>query len=328
MNNNLPDTSNNKGINSIIDAKTVLTTRNQVFKPINENRITRNNPCAVVILIDQSGSMGRKYTDSNNEDKIIAEEVAEAVNKFFEYLILKATKGNEIREYFTFLVIGYGNEEKENSAKIAWEGTLENKEWVNVKELSSNIQEKSTRTEMKIPHYGGNPIKITTTDKVWIRPKHHGKNTPMISALKLCHQKLEEYIETRSDNFPPIVFNITDGLPTDSNDLNELINVCNQIKDIDTSFGNTILFNCLLSNLNEERTLMPTIEDVDKLNSNKYHEALFEASSILPEFILKEAFIMLKEEKFNQNIPIKAVTLNIKPSELLPIFKIGTNTNL
>ena len=150
----------------------------------------------------------------------------------------------------------------------------------------------------------------------------------MISALKLCQQKLEEFIETRSDNFPPIVFNITDGLPTDLNDLNELIYVCNQIKEIDTSFGKTILFNCLLSSLSEERTLMPTIEDVERLNSNKYHEALFEASSILPDFILKEAFIMLKEDKFNQSNPIKALTLNIKPSELLPIFKIGTNTNL
>jgi uncharacterized protein YegL len=328
MSSNLPDKSNTNGINAIGDAKKILAARNQIFKPIIENRITRNNPCAVVLLIDQSGSMGRKYIDSNNEYKIISEEVAEAVNRLFEHLILKATKGNEIREYFTFLVIGYGNEEKENYATLAWEGTLENKEWVNVKELSNNIQEKNTRTEMKVPHYGGDPIKITTTDKVWIKPKHHGKNTPMISALKLCQQKLEEFIETRSDNFPPIVFNITDGLPTDLNDLNELIDVCNQIKEIDTSFGKTILFNCLLSSLSEERTLMPTIEDVERLNSNKYHEALFEASSILPDFILKEAFIMLKEDKFNQSIPIKALTLNIKPSELLPIFKIGTNTNL
>jgi|JI6StandDraft_1071083.scaffolds.fasta_scaffold09112_2 uncharacterized protein YegL len=328
MSSNLPDKINNNGKTSIGDAKKIFNTRNQVFRSITECRITRQNPCAVVILIDQSGSMGRTYIDSKNENKIISEEVSQAVNKFFEFLIFKATKGNEIREYYTFLVIGYGNEEKEDYASIAWEGTLKSKEWITVKELSENIQEKKKKTEMKVPHYGGEPIEITTTEKIWIKAKHHGKNTPMISALKLCQQKIEEFIEKRSDNYPPIVFNITDGLPTDLNELNELIEICNQIKDIETSFGKTILFNCLLSHLSEKRTLMPTIEDIEKLNANKYHETLFEASSILPDFILKEAYIMLKEEKFNQNIPIKALTLNIKPSELLPIFKIGTNTNL
>ncbi len=328
MSNNLPDLNSNNRLTSIGDVTKIFEARNQVFRNIMECRITRNNPCAVVILIDQSGSMGRKYVDAQNNESTTAEKVSEAVNTFFEYLITKATKPNEIRDYYSFLVIGYGNEEKENYASIAWEGTLKGKEWVSVKDLADNIQEKIIRTEMKIPHYGGDAIECKSTYKVWIKPKYHGKNTPMLSALNLCKQKLEEFIETRSDNYPPIIFNITDGLPTDVSELDELINISNQIKEIDTSFGQTILFNCLLSNLNENRILMPSIDELDRINVNKYHKSLFEASSILPDFILKEAFIMFKQDKFNQNTPIKALSLNIKPSELLPIFKIGTNTNI
>ena len=181
---------------------------------------------------------------------------------------------------------------------------------------------------MKVPYPGGEPTERIITEKIWIKPKANGKNTPMISALKLCKEKLEEFIESRSDNLPPIVFNITDGLPTDLIEMNELIEVCSQIKKIDTSFGNTILFNCLLSNLSESRIRMPALNELEKINSNKYHETLFEASSILPDYILKEAYIMFKEEKFNKNIPIKALTINTSPSGLLPIFKIGTNTNI
>jgi hypothetical protein len=328
MNNKLPDKNSTNGINPIGDAKKIMAARNQVFRNHTECRITRINPCAVIILIDQSASMSKVFVDSQNNQFITSVKVAEAVNEFFEYLITKATKPNEIRDYYTFMVIGYGNEEKGNYASIAWEGTLQGKEWVTVKELAENIQEKTIITEMKIPHYGGEAVECKSTIKIWIKPKHHGNNTPMLSALKLCKQKLEEFIETRSDNYPPIVFNITDGLPTDTKELNELIDLSNEIKDIETSFGKTVLFNCLLSNLSEHRTLMPSIEEVDKINTNKYHKALFEASSTLPDFILKEAYIMFKQEKFNQSIPIKALTLNIKPSELLPIFKIGTNTNL
>jgi uncharacterized protein YegL len=328
MSSNLPDKNNTNGIKPIGDAKKIFDTRTKVYRNILECRITRRNPCAIIMLIDQSASMGRKYVDALNNESTASDRVAEAVNAFFEHLITKATKSHEIRDYYSFLVIGYGNEEKENYASLAWEGTLKGKEWVSVKELSENIQEKIIKTEWKVPYPGGEPTQQTKTEKVWIKPKSNGNNTPMLSALKLCKEKLEEFIETRSDNFPPVVFNITDGLPTDINDLSELVEVSNQIKNIDTSFGNTVLFNCLLSNLNENRIRMPTLAELEKIDSNKFHKALFEASSILPEFILKEAFIMLKEDKFNQSNPIKALTLNIKPSEVLPIFKIGTNTNL
>jgi hypothetical protein len=325
MNSNLPDKSKTNDIASIGDAKKIMAARNKVFRSHLECRITRENPCAVIILIDQSGSMGRSYLNSKQEEKRISEEVADAINYFLEYLIFRSTNGNEIREYFKFLIIGYGNEEKENYASFVWEGNLKGKDWISVKELAENILEQTTKTETKIHHWG-EQYEEKTTKKIWVRAKANGRNTPMLSALKLCKSKIEEFIETRSDNFPPIVFNLTDGLPTDIEDLSDLIEICSEIKNIDTSFGNTVLFNCLLSGQNENKTFLPRLSEIEKMEANKYHYSLFESSSILPDFILEEAYKIFKDEKYNSKEPIKSLVLNIEPKRLIELLKIGTRT--
>ncbi len=327
MSSNLPDKSNTNGINSIGDAKKILAARNQVFRSHLECRITRENPCAIIILIDQSGSMGRKFLDSKNESKIMSIEVADAINNIFEYLITKSTRGGGVRDYFTFSLIGYGNIQEEDCASFVWEGALEGKEWVTVKELSENILETSTLVETAV-HPWGEEYQRTTIKKKWINPNAEGKNTPMLSSLKLCKEKLEQFIETRSDNYPPIVFNLTDGLPTDISDLDELEGICNEIKNIETKFGNAILFNCLLSHINNNKMFLPTVGEFEKISENKYHAALFNSSSVLPSFILDEAYKMFNDVKYKSNEPIKSLVLNIEPKDLTKLFYIGTNTKL
>ena len=319
-NSNFPEKSNPSGDLSPINAAAkVFDARNQVFRPIIENRITRNNPCAIVLLLDQSASMNKKYLAASNENKIMAEEVAEAINQFFDYLIFRSTSGTDIREYFTFLVIGYGSRDGANVASLAWEGKLIGKDWVNVKELAANILSSASKVEKKIHHWG-EEYEEKTTSKIWIKPKADGRNTPMLAALKLCKAKLEDFIETRSDNLPPVVFNLTDGRPTDVTDLAELTSICDDIKSINTSFGKTMLFNCLLSDFNQNRSFFPRITEKDKIGIDRYHAALFDASSILPDFILEEAYKMFKDEKYKGVEEIKGLLLNVEPAKLLSIF--------
>lgn len=324
-NNNLPQKSNNTEMSS----SEFENIKKLIFDDISKNRITRNNPCPIIFLIDQSGSMDETYVNYRNENTTLAKEVAEQVNHFFEYLLYRATNGNEILEYYTFLLIGYGNEDEDNYASIVWEGKLAGKEWVTVKELADNILDVSTKTETKYHHWGEQYIE-KTTKKIWIYPNANGRNTPLLSALKLCKDKLAEYMQNKYENFPPVVFNITDGIPTDVDDMNDLITVCNEIKNIDTTFGKTILFNCLLSSSNENKTFLPRqserhlIESND--NYNDFYNALFDASSILPSYNLAEAYLMYKDEKYNEKEPIKSLVLNVDPSKLLQLFKIGTRT--
>lgn len=320
-NNNLPVGTNNGGGIDTTSGK-IWT---QVYKSILENRITRNNPCAVVLLVDQSGSMSRVYTNTKNEVTTFADEVANSINQFFDYLILRCTSGTDIREYFVFTVIGYGNIEEDNIATFVWEGNLSGKKWVSVKELHDNILETKIKIEKRI-HPWNEEYDHKTTEKIWIHPNSEGNNTPMLAALKLCKDTIEEFIENKSDNFPPIVFNMTDGRPTDVSNLNEITEVCNEIKSIDTSFGNTILFNCLLSSNSQNRLFLPRFNEISAVEGNAFHLTLFECSSVLPDFILEEANKVYKDEKYAEGSPIIGLVLNVEPSNLLQLFKIGTRT--
>ena len=62
------------------------------------------------------------------------------------------------------------------------------------------------------------PVPSTKTKKIWINPCSDGL-TPMYEALELCKNKLEDWVFDKQDSFPPMVFNITDGIPTDIADM-------------------------------------------------------------------------------------------------------------
>src|SRR5881296_1426807 len=71
-------------------------------------QITRQEPTAVLIMLDQSESMLDPFgLPGARQTK--AEGAADAVNRTLETLLLRCTKGlNDIRDYFQVGVIGYG----------------------------------------------------------------------------------------------------------------------------------------------------------------------------------------------------------------------------
>src|SRR3954453_13697427 len=71
-------------------------------------QITRQEPTACLILIDQSESMLDPFSGPHTR-KTKAEGAADAVNRTLEALLLRCTKGlNDIRDYFQVGVLGYG----------------------------------------------------------------------------------------------------------------------------------------------------------------------------------------------------------------------------
>src|SRR5690349_3271425 len=70
-------------------------------------QITRQDPTAFVVLLDQSESMLDPFGAYMQKTK--AEGAADAVNRMLENLLLRCTKGpNDIRDYFYIAVVGYG----------------------------------------------------------------------------------------------------------------------------------------------------------------------------------------------------------------------------
>ena len=87
--------------------------------------ISSTNPCLLVYLIDQSGSMDGKFGNASHAKAI---EVANAINETIYEVGLRCIEGSEqVKNRFEIAVIGYGKDE--DHVQSAGEGQLKNK-WV------------------------------------------------------------------------------------------------------------------------------------------------------------------------------------------------------
>src|SRR2546421_11314693 len=69
--------------------------------------ISRTNPSCFLFLIDQSGSMAEPFAGQPETKK--AHEVAAAINRLLQTLVLRCAKGHEVLDRFHVGVIGYGS---------------------------------------------------------------------------------------------------------------------------------------------------------------------------------------------------------------------------
>ena len=78
-------------------AKNLLNLRNTALKPLSyAQRVTSSNPCAFVLLVDQSGSMAEEMEDNKSEDSIDGEFVEQAKERAKKFYAEKLKHGNRI----------------------------------------------------------------------------------------------------------------------------------------------------------------------------------------------------------------------------------------
>jgi hypothetical protein len=314
-NSNIPSNTGNNSINTVKSGASIFSTRNTALKSVQYcARVTRNNPCAIVLLIDQSISMKEEFREGVSR----AQVVADIVNDLFDSLTMKCQREGGIRDYFQILVIGYGKD-----VSVIWEGNLANKDWISVSELKENILNIETTQKPKLTHWG-ETIMETFNKKTWINACHNGL-TPMYAALNLCKDKLEDWARDYQNSFPPMVFNITDGYPTDIKDLSLIETICNEIKAINTNDGNALVFNCLITDGVE--MVLPSIEAAKEFDDNEYHRILFNSSSNLPFEMKNIACQIFQDNRFILG-EIKGVIINSTVNSLTNFLNIGTNTAL
>lgn len=316
---NLPSNIGNSYVNPIKSTLSINSIRNTALKSIQYcARVTRNNPCAIVLLIDQSGSMKEEFSEGVSR----AQVVADIINELFDSLIMKCQREGGIRDYFQIMVVGYGKNVGGSQVSIIWEGDLAEKDWVSVSDLKDNILETIKIQTTKMMPWGEVPD--VRTKKIWVNPCHDGL-TPMYEALQFCKEKLEDWIYDYQDSFPPMVFNITDGYPTDIDDLSLIENICSEIKSIKSNDGNTLIFNCLITGGDE--MVLPSITSYKEFEENEYHHVLFKSSSSLPHEMKFIANQIYQDERFISD-EIKGVIINSTVNSLINFLNIGTNTAL
>lgn len=283
-------------------------------------RVTRDSPTAFVFLIDQSQSMNGMIR-IGEETKSKADFLSGMINRLLNGVLDKCKRQNEYRNYVDISIIGYGGTD-ENTAVLAWEGSLEGNTFVNVNEL---VQGHNGKSSFKVKRTSPNG-QVKEMDKwmyEWISSKAHNL-TPMHDALTLAYEVLVQWLATKQnkDVYPPIVINITDGWATGTTD-EDLLEASSKIKNLKTIDGNLLLYNIHLSESEEAQILFPS--DPSELPDDSHARLLFDMSSDLPEIYNQE---IVKITSKDMRGAYTGFAFNANLDKLVSLLNVGTNTPL
>ena len=267
-------------------------------------QITRTNPACILFLIDQSQSMGEPCVDGNPQTK--AQMVADAINRLLQNVVLRSAKADGVRDYFRVGVLGYGK-----GIKAGLGGSAPFEVLVPVSRVGDFPLRVETRTRMV--HDGAcGLVEQTVKMPVWFDPEANG-NTPMCEAFAAAGLAVKGFIDEFPNAYPPIVLNLTDGMPSDGNPQQH----ARTIRNMATSDGNALVFNLLLSQNAVAPDYFPATEDFLLDNCAKL---LFRMSSRLPSKLWEVA----RAEGHDVQPDARGVVINADPTAVVRFLDIGT----
>lgn len=271
--------------------------------------ITRQNPTAIVFLLDQSVSMGDNFGMETSKKK--CDGAVEAINQIINELVLSCTKSYGLGDYFYVGVIGFGSR-----AASAYDGVLRNRDLVPITLLNDNPLEIKEETTIEREDDGtGGYIEHQNIDKspIWFKPKADGF-TAMVQAFEHAYELIEDWVKTHRDCFPPIVINITDGDATDGNPTK----IAEKLMSLTTTDGNVLLFNFHISDKRKGEILFPSSENG---LPDRFSRRLFSLSSPLTPQMIERA----KDSNLPSGPGSRGFGFNVSSSEvLIRLIQVGT----
>jgi hypothetical protein len=281
-----------------------LPPRQQVGRMSYSAQISRTNPACLLFLIDQSTSMADQFIGGTGQPK--ASVVADALNRLIQNVVLRSAKADGIRDYFKIGVIGYGQ-----GVKAGFGGSLPFSALVPISQLGAHPLRVETRTKL-IPDGVGGTVEQKVKFPVWFDAEANG-NTPMCEAFTAARLVVERFIEEFPDAFPPIVLNLTDGMPSDGNpQLNARL-----LANKGTSDGAALVFNLLITSKPVPADFFPATEDN---LPDVFSKLLFRMSSVLPPKFAEAA----RAEGHSLAPNARGVVVNADPTAIVRFLDIGT----
>ena len=256
--------------------------------------IGTSNPGCIVILVDQSWSMGEGW---GTETK--AEGAALAVNRILEELVIAGRAGEMIRDRCHVSVISYGER-----VECVVDGMIS--------EVASSFIELK-KLNKSIPDGAGGIVDVEVEMPVWVQPAANN-GTPMHEAFERAAEIVQRWCDDKPDGFPPTVINITDG---DANYPDLTTDAARKVMNLHTTDGNVLVFNVHIAN-NKHQVIFP--HSTTQLVGDNFAEFLFDISSILPE--------PLHEDAVAVGLPAEPDTrcfgYNVDPATMIKILRFGT----
>lgn len=306
-------------------SNTSLLSSSSQFSGAYQKPIKREAPAAIVLLVDQSGSMGGIW--SGGGTKSIG--VAESVNNLLESLVLASVRNKgDVWPYFDVAVLGYSGSGT-NAVRSLLPDTNLNDPIRSIDKIAKHARvESSTRNG------------ITEDRRIWVRPHHDGQ-TPMCAAIECATKTLNSWVKAHPESFPPIVMNVTDGVSTDGTPQLS----ARDLLSLRTNDGSVLFFNINICGHREPVTNsttggpQPKASNQRQVNQadgkilfpndsvylpNEAARTLFDMSSVIPEPLRKRA------ERLETPLSsgARGFVYNATSNDLSRFFDIGTPQNI
>lgn len=264
------------------------------------------NPMAILFVVDQSGSMHEAMLNGNSK----ADQVATVINKTISELVIRSSKGDNVKNYYDLGVIGYSGKGVYNALSGVFAGSILNP--ISMFEQNPlRIEDRMTEIVTATGDLVQQPIRFP----VWFDPQSYG-GTPMCDALKAAAETIAPWCDAHQGSFPPVVIHITDGESGDG-DPSKLAEC---IRSFSTKDGNVIFCNLHVST---ERGATISFPDNDASLPNSYARMLFNMSSNIPP----EMLLNIREElkgKGDVSAASRFFTFNGDEVAIVKFIRIGT----
>ena len=252
------------------------------------------HPGCFVILVDQSYSMSGQWQTGTKKDV-----AALIVSGLIYGLGLACDTSEGIKDRCHVSVIGYGAQ-----VECLIAGMISDV-------FHSPI---ATRKETRlISDPAGGTVEIETEVPIWLQPMADN-GTPMHTAFEYAAEIAGKWCGEHPNNFPPVVFNITDGAATEP-DLT--IYAAEKVMNIRTEDGNLLVFNVHIANSRDE-VIFP--HSTAPFAGDPFAQFLFGISSVLPESLRRVA----KKQGFDSHPDARCMGYNALEDTLIRMLEFGT----
>jgi len=234
--------------------------------------ISRASPTAILMVVDQSTSMGHRLSGGQSK----AAFLADVLNKTLYTIITSCSKADGVRDYFHVGVVAYSGEKARNG----FQGALGEEALHVVSRLAEAPLRIETRTK-KVAGMNGDVVEQSVRFPIWFEPKSHGK-TAMCAGLGAAIDIIGQWCAAHPSAFPPTVLHVTDGHPSDGNPEP----AADRLKTLATHDGGCLLFNLHVDAGEGEPLIFPNDERAVR---DRFGKALFRMSSLLPPHAVEAA---------------------------------------
>jgi len=252
----------------------------------------------------------------------LCEGAATAINEVLYDLSLRACmKDDSVIDRVHLGIFAYGDE------RVEWAlpGLPEGKGWVAADDWVPNF---SRIEKVDVGEDGGRVIQREIP--IWVEAQADG-STPMCTAFGMAAEVVGRHIQDYPDSFPPIVINITDGMPTDTSaplpqtydedwapDWGDVERAAGEITSQGCDDGRTLLLNIHITpNKSDGSLLFP--ERVPP-GSHESIRGMMSISSVLPANMVLEG----RRNGHDLSEGAKGLIMNADRTMLSQFLRIGT----